>query len=402
MTSLKHSSSFVPQQYFLMIIIFISLNLVYAQTPDTIDTVAFPEKTGVHEDISNQDVHKVERKQEDSINRNINILTVFAALMSVLVGLITLIVLSIAGFGFFEYKRWRNIRKKAEQNAKIIEDIRNKVQEDADRLQEEASKSAPPSLTYEPSENIKERFSEISRRLEFLELFNISLKPEDHNSRGVDLLFKKRYEDALKTFDKALELNPNYAEAWANKGIVFGKLNRHEDALKTFDKALELKPDAADVWVNKGIVFGMLNHLEVALKTFDKALKLKPDDAGAWYNKGVALSKLNRHEDALKAFDKALELKPDDAKAWYNKGIVFGKLNRHEDALKAYDKTLELKPDDAKAWYNTGIVFGKLNRYEDALKACDKALELNPDDADAWYNKGVALGELNRHEVKMH
>jgi len=320
--------------------------MVYAQTPDTINTLVSPEKTSVQEDLSNQDIHKVEikkEKQEDSINRTIDILTAFATLMSILVGIITLIVLSIAGFGFFEYRRWKDVRKKAEQNAKIIEDIRDKAQEDADRLREEASKLPLPSSTSEPKEEIKEKFSEISSRLKLLEFLNIDLKPEDYYNRAVDLIFKKRYEDALKNLGIALELKPDFAEAFCYKGVALAKLDRHEDALKAYDKALELKPDYTD----------------------------------AWYNKGVASDKLDRHEDALKAYDKALELKPNYTKAWVNKGVTLAKLDRHEDALKAYDKALELKPDYADAWYNKGCLYSGLRNKDEVLSCLRKAINID-------------------------
>jgi len=285
--------------------------MVYAQTPDTINTIVSPEKIHVQENMSNQDVHYVEvikDEQDDSINRTISILTTLATLLSVVVGLITLIILSIIGFGFFEYRRWRYIRKKAEQNAEIIEGMRSRAQGDADRLREEVSKLPQPSLTYEPTENIREAFSEINKRLELLELLNISLKPEDYYSRGVDLFYKKKYEGALKAFDNALELKPDSADIWYNKGVVLSELNRHEDALKAYDKALELKPDFADTWYNKGNACAKLNHPEDALKAYDKALELGPDFADAWYNKGCQYIKLNDKQRALSCLKKATNI----------------------------------------------------------------------------------------------
>ncbi|WP_135606898.1 tetratricopeptide repeat protein, partial [Methanococcoides sp. NM1] len=60
------------------------------------------------------------------------------------------------------------------------------------------------------------------------------------------------YDKALEYFDKALEINPDYVDAWNNKGLTLNKLNEFENASESFDKALEINPDDADLWNNKG------------------------------------------------------------------------------------------------------------------------------------------------------
>ncbi len=91
-------------------------------------------------------------------------------------------------------------------------------------------------------------------------------------------------------------------------GFFLGKFNRLDEALKAFDKAIELKPDYADAWYNKGIVLSKLNRLDEALKAFDKAIELKPDYADAWYNKACAYSIKKDKEKALINLYKAIEL----------------------------------------------------------------------------------------------
>ena len=86
------------------------------------------------------------------------------------------------------------------------------------------------------------------------------------------------------------------------------KLGRYEEALQAIDKALELNPDYSDAWYNKGVALRKLGRYEEALQAIDKALKLKPDDFDAWYNKCVALRKLGRYKEAQIAFKKASEL----------------------------------------------------------------------------------------------
>jgi len=178
------------------------------------------------------------------------------------------------------------------------------------------------------------------------------------------------------------------------KGVVLAGLDRHEEALEAFDKALEINLDYADAWSNKGVVLAGLDRYEEALAACDKALEINPDFANAWYNKGVDLAGLDRDEEALAAYDKALKINPDFVNAWSNKGAALGRLDRHEEALAAYDKALKINPDYTDAWYNKGAALRHLDRNEEALVAFDKALEINPDDAEALLGKQIMLQAL--------
>ncbi len=309
------------------------------------------------------------------------------------------------------------------------EPISKKIEQEIKKLRNQISF---PSLSEAPSEELKKKLNDYEKRIELLERFGTSLQATDYFTQGVNFYYKDKYELALQSFKKAIEIEPdyveawmnkgvalnkiglhakalialkkaielapNYAEAWLNKGVALDKLGLHVDALKTIDKAIELKPDCSKAWYNKGVELEKLSHHKEALKTFERTIELDHNYTKAWYNKGVALAKLNLHEKALKALEKAIELDPNYAEAWYNKGVALGKLGLHEDALKAFDKTIEINSNFINAWVNKGAVLGSLSLHEKALKALEKAIELAPNYAEAWYNKGIALDKLDLHE----
>lgn len=149
-------------------------------------------------------------------------------------------------------------------------------------------------------------------------------------NKGVALAKLEKYEAALECFNKATKLNPENPLAWRWKGTTIfnmskdkgiiertGKLNntkydisRFEEALKAFEKAIEIEPDYADAWFGKGAILGGLGRYEEALNAINEAIKLNPKDSGAWWNKGVALQKLGRYGEAEKAFKKAIKINP--------------------------------------------------------------------------------------------
>ncbi len=199
--------------------------------------------------------------------------------------------------------------------------------------------------------------------------------------------FAEEYAKAIASCDKALEIKPDYHQAWYNRGIALGILGRLEEEIASYDKALEIKPDYHEAWYIRGSALDNLGRVEEAIASYDKALEFKPDYHEAWYNRGIALGNLGRLEEAIASFDKALEFKPDDHEAWNNRGIALGNLGRLEEAIASFDKALEIKPDLHAAWNNRGVILGKLGRLEEEIASYDKALEIKPDKHEAFYNK---------------
>ena len=89
------------------------------------------------------------------------------------------------------------------------------------------------------------------------------------------------------------------------QGSSLAKLGRYEEAIKCFEKAIELKPDFAEAYYNKGASLGMLKRLDEALKCFEKAIELKPDFARAHYSKGISLKTQGKHKKAEECFEQA-------------------------------------------------------------------------------------------------
>jgi len=223
----------------------------------------------------------------------------------------------------------------------------------------------------------------------------------DNISVGFSFAEKNEYNKAIKSYDKALKLNPDDFYAWYYKGNAFYKLNQYNEAIKCFNKASELNPDYLYAWYYKGNTLINLKEYEEAIKCYNKALELDPDYLYAWYYKGYAFYKLNQYEKAIKYYNTALKLNPDYLYAWFYKGNALINLKEYEEAIKCYSTALELNPDYVYAWYYKGNAFYKLNHYEEAIKCYNKALELDPDCAYAWYYKGNAFYNLKKYEIAL-
>ena len=99
-------------------------------------------------------------------------------------------------------------------------------------------------------------------------------------------------------------LSENYFQR-ANIRIVLGK---YEKAIADFDRALDLHPQNADFYSNRGLAKSSLGHYEEAIADFDTALDLNPQHAHAYSNRGLAKSRLGQHEEARVDLQHASEL----------------------------------------------------------------------------------------------
>ena len=226
------------------------------------------------------------------------------------------------------------------------------------------------------------------------ELVVIRGNAQDWFKLGRCLFSLKRYEEALKPFDKAVELAPNKALNWSIRGAVLGELGYYNEALASLDKAVELAPNEALNWGIRGTVLGNFGRHNEALASFEKTIELDSDNALTWYSRGLALDNLGFHNEALVSFDKAIELEPDYAMAWRNRGVALGKLKQYNEALVSFDKAIEFDSDDALVWYNRGLALSNLGHHNETLVSFDKAIELEPDNALAWGLRGVVMVEL--------
>jgi tetratricopeptide (TPR) repeat protein len=195
------------------------------------------------------------------------------------------------------------------------------------------------------------------------------------------------YEEAIASYDKAIEFKPDYPDAWYNRGAALGKLECFEEAIASYDQALVIKDDYLNAWNNRGIALYELGRYEEALASYDKALVIKDDDHEIWNNRGVALGHLERIEEEIASYDKALKIKPNYPEAWSMRGLALSRLDHYDEALANQNQALKLQPEEPLLWTNQGIVLARSERYEEALVSCDKAVELQPNDESGYYGK---------------
>ena len=228
--------------------------------------------------------------------------------------------------------------------------------------------------------------------------------------KGVAFYNLKKYEEAIKCFNKAVEINPKDAEVWDIKGNALASLEKYEESIKCYDKAIEINPEYAKkvsreyamICYVEGTVLVSLKKYEEAINYFSKAIKVNPEYSEALSIKGTTLAYLGKYQEAIGYLNKAIEINPEDAKTWYNKGAALSILRKHKEAIRCFSKAIEINPEYAEAWYGKGATLLNLKKYEEAIECLNKAIEINPKDAEVcariWYNKGTAFYALGKQK----
>jgi tetratricopeptide (TPR) repeat protein len=99
-------------------------------------------------------------------------------------------------------------------------------------------------------------------------------------------------------------------------GVFYRQIYMLEVADKIFTRILQINPNLAKVWHNKGVTLGILGKNEEAIKCLEEAIKINPNYAEAWTDKGVLLGNLGRHQEAVKCFEEAIRINPNYAEAY--------------------------------------------------------------------------------------
>lgn len=206
------------------------------------------------------------------------------------------------------------------------------------------------------------------------------------------------YEQALKAFDQAMLIDPDYARAYRSKGDVLYDLKRYEEALVVYEQALRLDPNHARIHGNRGDILRHLRRYEEALAAYEQAISLEPNLARNYNDKGNVLFYLKRYEEALAAYEAAIRLDPGFASAYNNMGNALSRLKRYFEANIAYEEAIRLNPHYAIPYNNKGRALYHLGRYHEALEAFDRAVGFDRNFKEAYGNMADTLERLGRIE----
>jgi TolB-like protein/DNA-binding SARP family transcriptional activator/predicted Zn-dependent protease len=214
--------------------------------------------------------------------------------------------------------------------------------------------------------------------------------------RGLD---RRSLTIARALFTKAIELDPNYARAYAGAAICDSYLTMSdlsasfESTLAKIARALELEPDLAEAYAVKGLVLFAAGRYDDAAVEFEHALKLGPELFEAHYFYARNCRQQGRHCEAATLFAHAAELRPNDFRSMGLLAEQYKTLGRRDDFMSAARRCLErlaaelaVRADDADAWAFGSAILAQLGQETRAEDWATRALVIGPDGYMVRYN----------------
>jgi TolB-like protein/Flp pilus assembly protein TadD len=218
---------------------------------------------------------------------------------------------------------------------------------------------------------------------------------------------------ARRMFDRAIEIDPNYALAYAGVADCCSLLYMYWDGSKAnldgadqaSRKALELAPGLAEAHSSRGFALSLSRQYAPARQEFETALQLNPNFFWAHYFYARTCFQEGKFEEAVRHYQDAARVRPEDFQSWLLMSTLLKDLGRPDEALAAQrqglyvaERHLELNPDDARALYLGAGALAQTGQREKALEWTRRARAIDPEDTGVLYNVACAyamLGELD-------
>lgn len=223
----------------------------------------------------------------------------------------------------------------------------------------------------------------------------------------------KGFELARQMFARAIVIDDRYARAYAGVAdccsFLYMYFDSSEANLKEANtasrKAVEIDPDNAEARASRGLALSLSNDYEAADREFARAVELNPKLYEAYYFHGRALFARGRHTEAAKKFEEAGRINPEDYQSPFFLAQTYLSLGRRayaaaslKKAVEAAKKHLAFNADDARALYLGAGGLVELGELEMAREWVDRALEIDPDDALVLYNVACIYAQLGEND----
>lgn len=216
--------------------------------------------------------------------------------------------------------------------------------------------------------------------------------------------FEGDYDAVEAHLLRAIELNPADVDARLWLAEYYGDVSDYNLAEDQYDALLDAK-DTLDVdtlysiWLGKANAQAALGEVDAAADTFLSAIELDPSRYEAYAELGSLKVYANQFTDAIEYLDTAIEKIPDNADNVYNRGYAHLNLQNYTQAQSDFDRVLQLSPNYTSAYVRRGQVYTALGNTTSAISDFSQAIRRDDTDGEAYYQRGIAHYDAENYEL---
>jgi tetratricopeptide (TPR) repeat protein len=216
--------------------------------------------------------------------------------------------------------------------------------------------------------------------------------------KGNEKLEANDYRGSIVEYSKAVNIEPNYINAYFNRGYARIMMADNKNAISDFNIAIRLNPNDGSSYFNRALAKHNLKNEIGAIEDYDKAIALDSTNSSFFAFRGKSRFVLQKFFEAIDDFDKALQIDSNSSMAFRGRGQVKFALNDYAGAVEDYDASLAIDPDNAESHCLRGNANCYLDDYKTALDDYDKALDIDPKYSLASLGRMYANQKLKEKE----
>ncbi|MDX1584773.1 MAG: FlgO family outer membrane protein, partial [Thermoanaerobaculia bacterium] len=224
-------------------------------------------------------------------------------------------------------------------------------------------------------------------------------------------LRRKPLELARQMFSRSIEIDPNYGRAYAGLADCSSYLRLYfgageeavEEAKRASARALELDPDLAEARVSRGFALSLTKAYDEAENELKKAIELNPSLFEAHYIAARVYFAQGRYDDAAKHFERSTEISPEAYDPWYFLAVCYRTMGRTDEVrtatletVEAAKKRLATHPDETRAWTFGAAALADLGEPDKSAEWIGRALAIDPDEPVIQYNAACTYAGLGK------
>jgi uncharacterized membrane protein/Tfp pilus assembly protein PilF len=226
-----------------------------------------------------------------------------------------------------------------------------------------------------------------------------------YNNRGNLLLALAQYAEAIKDFDRAVVLAPTYSAAYTNRGNALLKSGQADRAVADFSRAIEHNPKNVAALNGRGRAHMAAGRQHAAVRDLTRAVNLNASLAAGYRNRAEAKTQLDRPDESIEDLSRALAFAPGSIDTYLSRGDAYLATGNAISALKDYSRAIELDPQSPAAYTGRGFAAAKAGAFDDALNDISHAIELDPRAprayaVRAWIYRQTQQAELGARDVE--
>lgn len=197
----------------------------------------------------------------------------------------------------------------------------------------------------------------------------LNLSATNQMQMGIELERQGRLEESVAAHEKALQIDPQMAQAHVNLLELYGRLGQFEKAEEHYRAAIHIEPGSVESYYNYGVLLLSAQKYEQAESVFRKATEIDPFYAAAHNNIGYLLERQGKFVEAAAEYRTAIDNKPSDRQAHFNLGRVLVNQHAYREAIQEMVKTIEPEDENTPRYtYALGAAFARSGDRQNALR----------------------------------